>query len=146
MPILKKEFDLNTYIQSAKAKKLGYTEQFNPPPEIIMNIRKFHDNIVVPLLDMIPVGAILRITNCYRCKRTNEAVDGKDNSDHLQGSAGDIELWLGEKECNGQLFSIIKTSKLKWRQLIREKGSPDNPAWCHISWVEGDLKMQVLRA
>ena len=145
MPVLSKDFNLDNYTYSWEGMQHHITEQFNLPEDIVKNIHKFHCEIVVPLLDLIPKGSQLRITNCYRCPKVNKLVGGSSTSDHLIGAAGDLELWLGKTESNAQLFSIILTSKLKYKQLIKEKGTDLKPSWIHIAYVEKDLRMQVIR-
>ena len=141
---LTKNFSLAELIRSDTAIRLGHSEQFKPSEEIISNLKALAVNILQPLRDAL--GVPLRVTCGYRCPRTNKAVGGSATSEHMQGMAADIELWVDGKEYNQKLFDTVLRLNLPFTQMIDEFGTPDAPAWIHISYNPAKLKRQKLRA
>jgi zinc D-Ala-D-Ala carboxypeptidase len=141
---LSKDFTLHEFLKSNCANRKGYEEQFNPPAEVIENLRALCVNVLQPLRDA--VGKPIRVTSGYRCSRVNRDEGGSSTSEHLKGRAADIELWIEGKEQNQLLFDKIVSLRLPFRQLIDEFGTETDPAWIHVSYNAKDVKRQKLRA
>jgi hypothetical protein len=86
---LSANFTLGEYLESATARKHNITEQFNPPANILANIRMINERIQVVRTQF---GKPLRFTSGYRCPRVNSHKDvkGKPNSEHLDALGVDI--------------------------------------------------------
>ena len=84
---LSDNFTLAEYLHSATANKYGFTEQYNPPANILANIRRINKYVERIREEM---NRPLRITSGYRCKRVNDKVGGVGNSMHLDALAVDI--------------------------------------------------------
>jgi zinc D-Ala-D-Ala carboxypeptidase len=82
-------------------------------------------------------GKPIRINSFYRNPATNREVKGSSTSDHMKGCA--IDLTAGSIGENRKLFEWAKAN-LKFTQLINEY----NFSWIHISYVETNLKNQIL--
>lgn len=141
---LSKEFDLSLYTVSPKAEQLKITEQFEPHVEIIDKLKYTHDNIVCVILDIPALSGQLYCNSAYRCERTNKAVGGAKNSQHMTGEAMDLEYFENGKENNMKLYEEICKSGIIFDQLIREKGTSTNPAWIHVSLKKMDNRNQKL--
>jgi zinc D-Ala-D-Ala carboxypeptidase len=84
---LSANFTLSEYLESATARKHNFTEQFNPPANIVANIRMINERIQVVRTQF---GKPLRFTSGYRCPRLNTAVGGAKASEHLDALGVDI--------------------------------------------------------
>lgn len=123
-----KYFTLKEMTESQTARRRGITEQFNPPPEVIANLELLCKHILDPLRE--ECGAII-VNSGYRHPRTNRAVGGARNSQHLTGQAADIESL---NHSNRFIFHKIQSMKLPFDQLIWEFGTKNEPAWVHVSY------------
>jgi zinc D-Ala-D-Ala carboxypeptidase len=63
-------------------------EQYNPPAEIIKNLRALCINILQPLRDAL--GTPLKINSGYRCPSLNKTIGVATNSQHMTGQAADV--------------------------------------------------------
>ena len=137
MTPLTTNFTLEEMLQSETALRNNFTEQFNPPQQVIDNLRALCENVLEPL--RAKIGGPSIITSAYRCERVNGAVPGSANhSQHQDGCAADthvegmsIEAW----------YQFIKTSGVPFGQLIQEHGY-----WAHVSHDLGAQRNQCLRA
>jgi hypothetical protein len=112
-------------------------EQYNPPAEIIGNLRALCVNVLQPLRDAL--GTPLRINSGYRCPSLNKAIGGASNSQHMTGQAADvIDLIHG----NESLFRKIKELNLPFDQLIDEFEF----RWVHVSYDPKRNRRDVLQA
>ena len=136
---LSKNFELKEFLASQTATRRGFTEQFNPPQQIIDNLQYLVTNLLQPIRDNF---GPLHISSGYRCPRLNSAIGGSSTSDHLLGFAADIDL--GDAK-NLELLNWIRESKLPFDQLINEfpnkLGQPD---WVHISLRPKNNRNQFL--
>jgi len=84
------------------------------------------------------------VNSGFRHPNVNAAVGGSKTSDHCQGQAADIEI---PGVANADLAQWI-VSNLDFTQVILEFYTPGVPdsGWVHVSYVEGNLKKQVLTA
>lgn len=133
----KKEFDLAVYTYSDKAK--AYKIDNKPNAEQKENLRHLHDNIIVPLLDVIDNGK-LYITSGFRCLLLNNQLNGSKTSQHMKGQAVDLIYYNDKgKIDNLTLFDYIRENML-FDQLIWEKKG----AWVHVSLKQSGNRKQVL--
>ena len=79
------------------------------------------------------------VTSGYRSEKVNARVKGAINSQHCRGNAADLKCGNNEK-----LFNFIRKN-LEFDQLIWEAGDNHQPAWVHVSYVQGSNRKQVLR-
>jgi hypothetical protein len=84
---LSENFTLGEYLESATARSRKFDEQFNPPANIVYNVRMINQRIQVVRTQF---GKSLKFTSGYRCQRLNSAVGGKVNSEHLDALGVDI--------------------------------------------------------
>lgn len=138
-------FTLKEFINSETATKNGYSEQWNPGAEIINNLTALAENVAEPIRKKF---GSFSPTVAYRCTRTNKAVGGASNSEHLFGKAFDETFVKDGKNISREVFDwIIAGGLLKWSKLILE--FPDKngvPRWLHIGYDRNNLSKQVLVA
>ncbi len=112
-------------------------EQYNPPPEVVENLRALCVNVLQPLRDAL--GTPIKINSGYRCPSLNKAIGGAQNSQHMTGHAADIiDLTNG----NEFLFKRIKDLKLPFDQMIDEFGF----RWVHVSFDPKRNRREILQA
>jgi hypothetical protein len=96
------------------------------------------------------VGDAVKINSGFRSPELNKAIGGagglKGTSQHCanNGAAFDIDDTFGHAT-NSEMFHYIKDN-LVFDQLIWEFGDDKNPDWVHVSYKEGDNRMQILVA
>ncbi len=133
---LSKNFSLRELLRSQTATRNDITEQFDPDPEVIDNLKFLCEHILQPLRDSM--RRALFVNSGYRCARVNQAVGGSAKSQHLKGQAADIEVGHLNTE---QLYQRIKNSTLPYDQLIQEFDQ-----WVHVSFNPQGGRRQCLRA
>lgn len=74
------------------------------------------------------------ISSGYRCKKLNELVGGKSNSQHLSGQAVDFTI---KKLSPKEIINLITINGVEYDQLINEYDK-----WVHISFVKGKNRKQ----
>jgi len=136
-PRLSEHFTLHELLASQTATRKAFTEQFDPPQEIIENLKFLCENLLEKLR-VINGNRALHISSGYRCPRLNKAIGGVKNSQHLQGQAADVDF--GSKEANEIFFDRIKNSDTVFDQLLNEF----NFSWVHISLKKENNRQQVL--
>lgn len=87
---LTENFTLDELLESQTARVKKIHEQFDPPKEIIDNLRVLCEDILQPFRD--DWGRPVKITSGYRCERLNKAVNGVKSSAHTKGKAVDISI------------------------------------------------------
>ncbi len=112
-------------------------EQYNPPVEIVENLRALVVNILQPLRDAM--GTAISINSGYRCPSLNRSIGGARNSQHMTGHAADIVDFTNGNEF---LFRKIKELELPFDQMIDEFGF----RWVHISYDPTRNRRQILQA
>jgi hypothetical protein len=126
-------FTLEELLVSQKAAREGFTEQFEPPPDIVSNLTRLagHLEIVRAILGSVP----LIVTSGYRCQRVNDAVAGSSRtSAHMLGLAADFtapRFGTPIEVCR----RLAQTQKLEFDQVIYEYES-----WCHFAVGPGDRR------
>jgi len=130
---LSENFSLSEFTNSETAKKNGFIEQFNPPINIIENLKFGAINIAEPIRSFI---GSFSPTVAYRCDRLNKAIKGSLTSMHSTGEAFDETFIVnGVNVSSSVFFWLIKNKdKIPFTELIWEKGNSKNPNWLHIGW------------
>ena len=123
---LSPHFTLHELLASQTATRKRITEQFDPPKEIIENLKHLAVNLLEKLR-VINSNKPLFLSSGYRCPRLNRAVGGVSTSQHLQGMAADVDF--GSRKDNKDFFTKIKNSNIEFDQLLNEF----NFSWVHIS-------------
>jgi len=139
---LSEHLDLAEVTRSDSAKRKGISNM--PTPEHIENFKKLAQNIFEPIRKHF--GVPIYISSGYRSKELNALIGGVKTSDHCFGMAIDLDQ-QGHSSgiTNKQVFDFIK-SNLKFKQLIWEGGTKQEPDWVHVSYDEKNLKNEVLLA
>jgi zinc D-Ala-D-Ala carboxypeptidase len=134
---LSAHFTLHELLASQTATRKGITEQFDPPPEIIDNLKHLAVNLLEKLR-VINDNKPLILSSGYRCPRLNKAIGGAKNSQHMLGMAADVDF--GSEKDNKAFFTKIKNSNIEFDQLLNEF----NFSWVHISLKKEGNRRQVL--
>jgi len=134
---LSPHFTLHELTASQTATRKNIAEQFDPPQEIIENLKYLAKNLLEKLRELNGNNCLI-VSSGYRCPRLNKAVGGVSNSQHLKGEAADIDF--GSKSANKQFFTKIKNSDIVFDQLLNEF----DYAWVHISLKREGNRRQVL--
>jgi hypothetical protein len=138
---LSAHLDLSEVTRSDSAKRNGISNM--PTPEHIANFKLLAENVFEPIREHF--GVPIRISSGYRSKELNDKTKGASKtSDHCFGRAIDIDN-DGTSITNKQIFNFIKDN-LKYKQLIFEFGTDENPAWVHVSYDPNNLKNETLKA
>ncbi len=134
---LTKNFSLYELLESQQARRSGITEQFEPPQQVINNLKALCENILQPLRENLRVA--IAVNSGYRCPKVNTLIGGASSSQHLTGHAADIECYpIG----NEKLLKKIVELKLPFDQIINEF----NYAWVHVSYDPVRNRRKVLEA
>jgi len=108
------------------------------PKHLEGNLRALAENVLQPTRDAL--GAV-KVTSAYRSPAVNSKVGGAKTSQHVQAQAADLKFFGG----NDVLFKWIARN-LEYDQIIWEFGNDVEPAWVHVSYVEGKNRKQKLKA
>ena len=127
------DFDMSQYTYSDTANVKGFLEQFQVNESQVEKMEAIHHNVVAILLLKLVKGD-LYCSSGYRCERLNKAVGGQSTSQHTKCEAVDLEYYVNGIERNDLLFEACKELP-DFDQLIKEKGTENNPAWIHVSFV-----------
>ena len=135
---LSKNFTLEEMCESQRAKEHGIVNQVTDT-EHLNNLKALCTKVLQPLRDEL--GSPIRVTSGYRRPQLNTLLKGAATSQHLSGSAADLDV--GEKSDNLKLFEIAANSDLPFDQLINEFDGE----WVHISHKNGGVQRgQILES
>lgn len=138
---LSSNFSLSELLRSQTATRRGYKEQFEPPAEIIKNLRLLVENVLQPIRDIL--GTPIRVSSGYRCPRLNKRIGGSPTSQHRFGMAADLHNTDGS---DIDIAKAVVEHGIQFDQMIIEFGTLSSPRWIHISYREGNNRGQILRA
>ena len=104
----------------------------NPTPTHLENLKQVAAQMFEPIRNHfgVPIG----ISSGYRSEALNSAIRGSKTSQHCKGQALDIDADIFGKVTNAEIFKFIEDN-LDFDQLIWERGTDDEPAWVHVSYV-----------
>jgi hypothetical protein len=134
---ISENFTLKEFTSSETGMRLGIKEQFNPPANIIENLKLLAVEVAEPIRTQF--GAFSP-TVAYRCKRVNDNIKGAaKKSQHLDGQSFDETFFKDGKEISDQVFFWLVNNRknLKFTKLIWEKGDIVMPDWLHIGITPG---------
>jgi hypothetical protein len=127
--------------KSTTAVKLGID---NTPDDATFERMKYvAENVFEPIRNNF--GVPIAITSFFRCPALNKAVGGSPTSEHVNGSAMDLDADVFGLITNKDIFDYIKNN-LDFNQLIWEFGTDREPAWVHVSCKESGNKKEILKA
>ena len=133
-----------TYIEATKSATAIKKGIDNTPTNETLKIMQYvAENVFEPLREHfnVPIG----ITSFYRSSALNKAVGGSSTSEHVNGSAIDIDADVFGRITNKEIFNYIKDN-LNFNQLIWEFGNDNEPDWVHVSLKKSGNKKQILQA
>ena len=127
---------LNFSISELISSNTAVIHKINNMPDInsLDNMLKLIVFCLQPLRDKIRRPMV--VSSGFRCKQLNKLVGGVPTSHHCIGCACDFHVpGMTIKET----IEFIKKSGIKFTQLI------DEGTWVHISYVQDNLKCEVLK-
>jgi len=138
---LSQHLTLKEAIKSDTAVRLGISNL--PNNEQLENLKTVATEVFQKVRDYF--GVPIKISSGFRSEALNKAIKGSKTSDHMKGSALDIDVDGFTYIDNKAIFNYVKDN-LEFKQLIWEFGDDNNPDWVHISYVKGQNKKEILRA
>jgi len=133
-----------SYTEATKSKTAINRGINNAPnKETLKRMKYVANEVFEPLREHF--GVPIAITSFYRCRELNSAIGGSSTSEHVYGSAMDIDADVLQMISNKDVFNYIKNN-LDFNQLIWEFGTDKEPAWVHVSCKKEGNKKQILKA
>jgi hypothetical protein len=123
-----------THSNTAKANIEKFKEQFNPPQNIIDNLKYGAENIAEVIRKEF---GSFSPTCVYRSKKLNDSLpNASKTSMHLTGEAMDVTFRKNGVNISNKVFWWLVENKktIPFTELIWEKGNDVNPQWLHIGW------------
>jgi hypothetical protein len=106
--------------------------------------------LATTILDKIreAYGEPIKINSAYRCQALNDdpAIKGSKTSQHVTGSAADIDVDSNNKKLWDKIVELIKAETITVGQLIWEFGTDRIPSWIHVSLPNAGKTNEILRA
>lgn len=133
---LSEHFALKEFLVSQTASRNGYSEQWEPPDQVVQNLTKLAHVALEPIREKF---GVITVTSGYRCLRLNRAIGSSDGSDHIRGYAADI---VSAKFSELEMAKWVQKN-INYDQLILEFGSLRSPSWLHIS-INPRMRNQIL--
>lgn len=141
-------FGLEDLTRSETAEAAGITEQFEiPPQEILDNAHFFATDILDKLVDYLKLNypdGWINILSWYRIPEVNVMVGGVPTSKHLDGSAADLEFWLDGVERNDLLMKAFVHTVANWNEIIIN-GQVGGISSVHIAADEDDQAEEIFQ-
>lgn len=138
---------ISEHIPYTEATKSRTAIKFNidntPTKDTLSRMKYVAEEIFEPLREhfLVPIG----VSSFYRSKMLNKKLRGSPTSEHVYGSAMDIDADICGMISNRQIFSYIKNN-LDFNQLIWEFGTNREPDWVHVSSKKYGNKNEILKA
>ena len=137
---------LQEAIVSQTASRLGIDN--TPSEDIISNMELWAIKLFEPLRAYVSqvrgVDSPIHISSMYRSSALNTAIGGAKDSQHMQGLAGDLEVYYPDFDKKA-LFLAIK-EKMAFDQLIAEFKTGNLPSWIHVSWSPTNNRHEIFIA
>ena len=139
-----KYFSIAEMCRSNVARQHGINN--TPNQEQIDNLTLLINKVLDPLREAY--GKPICVTSGFRSQALNAKVGGASNSQHLQGQAADIVVYVKDadgnkvvsKEENRKLFNLAQELHLPFDQLIDEYRFQ----WVHISFSKSRCRRQII--
>ena len=141
---LTEHFTLEELTYSNIAKSKGVKNE--PNESQIENLKLLAQYILEPIREKI--GCPLFISSGYRSEKINALVGGSKTSQHLLGSAADIQIFdkkLNNKDLFDIIVSMVKNNEIQVGQVIWEFGETE-PNWVHVSLPTSRHRNEIMRA
>ena len=133
-----------SYTEATKSNTaIKYGIDNTPDAATIERMKYVAENVFEPIREHF--GVPIAVTSFYRSKELNEKIGGSNSSEHVYGSAMDIDADVIGMINNREIFEYIKNN-LEFNQLIWEFGTDREPAWVHVSCKKSGNKNQILKA
>ena len=139
-----KYFSIAELCRSDIARQYGINN--TPNQEQIDNLTLLINKVLDPLREAY--GKPICVTSGFRSQALNAKVGGVSNSQHLNGQAADIVVYVKDangnkvvsKEENRKLFNLAQELHLPFDQLIDEYRFQ----WVHISFSKSRCRRQII--
>lgn len=139
-----KYFSIAELCRSDIARQYGINN--TPNQEQIDNLTLLINKVLDPLREAY--GKPICVTSGFRSQALNAKVGGASNSQHLNGQAADIVVYVKDangnkvvsKEENRKLFNLAQELHLPFDQLIDEYRFQ----WVHISFSKSRCRRQII--
>ena len=139
-----KYFSIAELCRSDIARQYGISN--TPNQEQIDNLTLLINKVLDPLREAY--GKPICVTSGFRSQALNAKVGGASNSQHLNGQAADIVVYVKDangnkvvsKEENRKLFNLAQELHLPFDQLIDEYRFQ----WVHISFSKSRCRRQII--
>ena len=144
MAQLTEHFTLEELTYSNIARQKGLKNE--PNESQIENLKLLCEYILEPIREKI--GCPLFISSGYRSEKINTLVGGSKTSQHLLGSATDIQIFdkkLNNKDLFDIIVSMVKNNEIQVGQVIWEFGETE-PNWVHVSLPTSRHRNEIMRA
>lgn len=131
--LISKHFYLDEFTKSETAKKLGIDNSIKDSRHL-ENL----SNLVYFILEPArkEIQRQIKITSGYRVPELNKAVGGVVNSQHMIGSAADLQI---DNEQDGNILFEILSKNEHVDSLLYEKSKTKK--WIHVSWSRNPRKI-----
>jgi len=138
---LSEHFTLTELTRSQVAARLGIDN--TPTSDVVEQLKLMCELVLEPIRTAI--GRPIVVTSGYRSRELNRRIGGAQLSDHIKGTAADIEC---PGVPNWELAKAIAASEIGFWQLILEHSDYVTPesGWVHVSMNTGGFHRQLLRA
>ena len=141
---LTEHFTLEELTYSNIARQKGLKNE--PNESQIENLKLLAQYILEPIREKN--GCPLFISSGYRSEKINTLVGGSKTSQHLLGSAADIQIFdkkLNNKDLFDIIVSMVKNNEIQVGQVIWEFGETE-PNWVHVSLPTSRHRNEIMRA
>lgn len=138
---LSKHFTLQEFLASQISERQGFTEQFEPSPEIIKNLTYLAERLEdVRTLLSTP----MYISSGFRCHDLNHFLGSKRTSSHTQGLA--VDFCTLDSRTPSDIVSLIVNSDIEYDQVIQEFYNEKvvGSGWVHLSFHPEHPRNQAL--
>lgn len=125
----------------------------DPTDDHLINMKIVAEKIFQPLREHFRVS--IGVSSFYRSADLNAKIGGAKASQHLKGQAMDIDADIYNKKVIVDDEPVLLTNKMifdwivanvDFDTIIWEFGDGNNPAWIHVSYVEGSNRRRKLKA